>query len=463
MKLLNTLKRYWFVITTSLLIGCLVPLHSENLSKVLVLSIVIILWCLLGIVLKKFTLSSFLILLLILPFNITYQLPYSIGNLVLANPYVDGIFVNYLVPTLSVLDLGVFLLLVSMLFEGYIHLKWKGFTVIKVFLLFALFLIIQNIFGGDFLTLFNSVRLLVFVFTFYQLSLNLKKLLDKRVFVYVLVLSIGLVVFQGLLALIQFSGGSSLGLSFLGESKVVSGMRGSSFIALNNQLYLRGYGTFPHPNVFGGWLMFNMFLGWFLYDGMDRKRDYSIILMVLSSLVMVLTFSRVGYLVTGLIWLVFLVNMFVRINKKHTKKEKTKEFGMVGLVSERVMNLVGGEDSSWSERLDLMRESIQVIKSNLLLGTGLGRFISSMEGVPRSSSGILILQPVHNVFLLLISELGLIGFGLFSTLLYFFFKSKKFTVRFVTVLVCLVIWGMFDHYWVSLGQGVVVLFLLIIL
>ena len=285
-------------------------------------------------------------------------------------------------------------------------------------------------------------------------------------FVYILVLSIGLVVFQGLVALIQFSGGSSLGLSFLGESQVVSGMRGSSYIALNNQLYLRGYGTFPHPNVFGGWLMFNMFLGWFLYDGMDRKRDYSIVLMFLSSLVMVLTFSRIGYLVTGLIWLVFLGNIFVRINTKKQRRsiktERTKEFGMVGLVSERVLNLVGGGDSSWSERLDLMRESILVIKSNLLLGTGIGRFVSSMGSVPRSSSGILILQPVHNVFLLLISELGLVGFGLFSTLLYFFLKNRKFTVRLITVLVCLVIWGMFDHYWVSLGQGITLLLLLIV-
>ena len=175
MKLLNTLKRYWFVITTFLLIGCLVPLYSENIYKVIILSIIILLWCILGIVLKKFTLSSFLILLLILPFNITYQLSYSIGNLVLANPYVDGIFVNYLVPTLSVLDLGVFLLLVSLFFEGLINIKWKGFTFIKVYILFALFLLIQNIFGGDFLTVFSGIRLLVYIFTFYQLSFEFKE------------------------------------------------------------------------------------------------------------------------------------------------------------------------------------------------------------------------------------------------------------------------------------------------
>jgi hypothetical protein len=273
-----------------------------------------------------------------------------------------------------------------------------------------------------------------------------------------MILSFLLILFQGLLALMQFVGGSSLDLGFLGESNVVSGMRGSSFIELNNQLYLRGYGTFPHPNVLGGWLVFNMFFGWFLYDKLNRRLDFSVILIFVSSLFMVLTFSRVGYLITVLIWVVFLCNIFVRINKK----VKTREYGFAGLVSERVLNLIGGGDSSWSERSDLMRSSIQVIRSNLLLGTGLGRFVSSMGSV-RSDGGILILQPVHNIFLLLVSELGLVGFGLFSTLLYFFLRERKFTVRFVTVLVCLVIWGLFDHYWVSLSQGLVMLLIVIIL
>jgi len=264
------------------------------------------------------------------------------------------------------------------------------------------------------------------------------------------------VLVQGFVALIQFSGGSSLGISFLGESQVVSGMMGSSFLTLKDQLYLRGYGTFPHPNVFSGWLVFNMFLGWYLFNRMKRKRDYAIVLMALSSLALVLTFSRVGFLVCGIVWVVFIVNLLFKINIRG------KSFSFVGLLSERALNLVGGGDSSWSDRVELMRCSFVVIRNNFLSGVGLSRFVSGMgEGAPRSSNGILLLQPVHNVFLLCVSELGLIGSGLFGTLLYFFLRRRKFTVRLITVLVSLFIIGMFDHYLFSLGQGMVIVLILL--
>jgi hypothetical protein len=97
------------------------------------------------------------------------------------------------------------------------------------------------------------------------------------------------------------------------------------------------------------------------------------------------------------------------------------------------------------------------------MGVGIGEFTSNMgDTVPRSSNGILLLQPVHNIFLLIVSEIGLIGFGLYSTLLYFFLKDRKFNLRLVISLVTLFIIGMFDHYLFSLPQGLGV-FLLIIL
>jgi len=85
------------------------------------------------------------------------------------------------------------------------------------------------------------------------------------------------------------------------------------------------------------------------------------------------------------------------------------------------------------------------------------------DTVPRSSSGILLLQPVHNVFLLILSEIGLIGFSLFSTLLYFFFKNREWSLRFVMGLVAVFIIGIFDHYLFSLPQGLGILLLLFVL
>jgi len=111
-----------------------------------------------------------------------------------------------------------------------------------------------------------------------------------------------------------------------------------------------------------------------------------------------------------------------------------------------------------------MRASLNIIKENILIGVGIGEFTSNMgDSVPRSSNGILLLQPVHNIFLLIITEVGLIGFGMFSTLLYFFFKDRKLTLRLIIGLLALFIIGMFDHYLFSLPQGLVVFFLIFIL
>jgi O-antigen ligase len=456
------LKKNWNYILSVLLILPLTFLVNENVEKAIFILFLLLIWNILGIYFKDFIKSSFLTLLLLLSFNITYQLPYSVLGIQLAEPFVNGIIVNYLIPTISILDLGVFLLLLSIIFGSKINLEWKGLSFLKIFILFSVYLALQSIFDTSVLGVLNSLRLLLYIFTFYTLYKQKKKLLKGRYLYFILVSSLALVIFQGLLSLLQFNGGTSLGLSFLGESNVVSGMAGSSFIELRNTLYLRGYGTFPHPNVLGGWLIFNILLGWFLYEKFKEIKDdrwgkvLSIVFMILSSLSLILTFSRISFLVCLIVWIAFLFKIFF--------KSKDKNFMFIGLLSERVLNLFTGGDNSWSDRLELMRASLTMIKKNLLIGVGIGEFTSNMgDSVPRSSNGILLLQPVHNILLLIIAEIGLIGFGLYSILLYFFLKNRKFNLRFVIGLVSIFIIGMFDHYLFSLPQGLVVFFLIILI
>jgi hypothetical protein len=111
-----------------------------------------------------------------------------------------------------------------------------------------------------------------------------------------------------------------------------------------------------------------------------------------------------------------------------------------------------------------MKSSFHVIKENLFTGVGLGKFVANMKDtVPRSENGILILQPVHNIFLLIISEIGVVGFPLFCSLVYFFIKRRKWSLRFVMGLVSLFIVGMFDHYLISLPQGLVIFLLIMVI
>ena len=107
-----------------ILFGILVSLLfcSENpLRLITILSSLILLFCFYFFS-KNIFLSSFLYILITLPFNITFQIPQSVqifGNdILLYSPYVEGVYVNYLVPTLSILDLGVILLLLSSLLHN---------------------------------------------------------------------------------------------------------------------------------------------------------------------------------------------------------------------------------------------------------------------------------------------------------------------------------------------------------
>ncbi len=82
--------------------------------------------------------------------------------MILYNPYSNGVFVNYLVPTLSILDLGLFLLTVSILKEVKIEVLRKIFQNVKWYLItFLVFILLQNIFLFDFLVLLNTVRFVI--------------------------------------------------------------------------------------------------------------------------------------------------------------------------------------------------------------------------------------------------------------------------------------------------------------
>lgn len=457
MRTNSFLKKYWYVIVFIFLFLPLIFLYKENSCKSLIIISSLILWISLGKFLKSFTLSSILFLILVFPFNITYLLPTEVGNIVLSQPFVNGIIVNYLIPTLSILDLFVFLSLLSLIIEKKIRFKWKGLSFLKIFLLFSLLLLMQSIFVGSFVSIFNSFYLLLYIFTFYQIFLNRRDILKKKYLIYIFLLSIILVLFQGIVAFLQFRRGTSLGIPFLGESKVVSGMWGSSFVSLNNQLFLRGYGTFPHPNVFGGWLVFNMFLGWYLFENIVKKRGYAFILIFFSFITIFLTFSRVSIFISLLIGIGFLYEILIR------NKKGVRSIAFLGLLFQRFINL-GGGDTGWSDRVGLMKASFEILRKNFLIGVGLSQFVSNMEdNIPRTSRGILLLQPVHNIFLLILSELGLIVGGLFFYLLSYFLRNRDYNLRFIVVLISILIIFFFDHYLFTLPQGKVIFFLLFLM
>ena len=118
--------------------------------------------------------------------------------------------------------------------------------------------------------------------------------------------------------------------------------------------------------------------------------------------------------------------------------------------------LFTGSDTSVVDRRNLLKESVFVIKKNILRGVGLGKFVEYMgENAPLTKNGLYLLQPVHNIFVLLLAEFGVIGFFSFFFLLFGILRRniKKFNIFVILIILSVIGIGLVDHYFVSLPQG----------
>jgi hypothetical protein len=96
----------------------------------------------------------------------------------------------------------------------------------------------------------------------------------------------------------------------------------------------------------------------------------------------------------------------------------------------------------------------------LLFGIGQGQFVLNMQKYPERISESWQFQPVHNVFLLIWSELGIIGLGLFLLFIikilrhyYDFLSSCIVNHHFKAILVGFIFIMLFDHYFWDIQQG----------
>lgn len=462
MNITKFFKLYKFQLSVVVLLTIpLLFLIRDNLAKVIVLESFTIIWFVLSFKTKRFVLPSLLYILITLPFNLTYQLPLHV-LFFNTDPFVNGMYTNYLVPTLSVLDIGLVLLTFSYIYEyGLKHTKVILQKYKLYFVLFAIFLVLQNLLKLNLVSIIGSVRLLLAILTL-LFSIDYFKIQQhKEILKYVALVTFINVLIQGIIGILQFKGGASLGLSFLGESQIISGMQGSSFVTLNGAVFLRAYGAFPHPNILAGYLIMSILLCIYLLK--NSKGSYKVLAIItaaLSGVFVLFTFSRIAILLAILIFVVTLLSLL--------SKKKLYSFAPILLIT-RFLNLFSGGDTSWKDRVNLMKSSFLVIKNNLILGTGLGNFTKGMEGyVPKTTNEIFLVQPVHNVLLLMFAELGILG-----TLLYLLFMGKillsntsKMDWFKWLIVITLVVIGCFDHYLWSLPQGMIiggVLFMLVIL
>jgi hypothetical protein len=115
---------------------------------------------------------------------------------------------------------------------------------------------------------------------------------------------------HAVLGIIQFCTQWVVGSKWLGMATQDPMVPGVSVIESMGKRWLRAYGGFPHPNIFGGWLLMGLVSSIEYRVSSKKDRALKILILATFSSVLVLTFSRSAWLafvlVMGSIALLFL-------------------------------------------------------------------------------------------------------------------------------------------------------------
>lgn len=269
------------------------------------------------------------------------------------------------------------------------------------------------------------------------------------------------IIFEGFLAVCQFLFGRSIGFWIFGERDFSLATHLIATFNWYGQVFLRPYGTFSHPNVLSAFIVICLPVTIYLYFDARRSRIISRMLGIALSvgiLSAVLTFSRGSLLVLGVESLISL-------------KRRVKLFLMASLlilpfVFVRFDSAFNFDYLSISRREELAEIAFTQFLSHPFFGVGLNNFISETASSNLVSGQNRFLQPVHNIFLLALSESGLIGLtgliGLIGVSIFRLWKNREYP----KAKLMLGLWGvilflgMFDHYFLTIAQGQRLLFLI---
>lgn len=258
------------------------------------------------------------------------------------------------------------------------------------------------------------------------------------------------------LGLLQFLLGRSLGFWVLGERDFSVTTPLVAKFNYYDKIFLRPYSTFSHPNLFGGFLMVTMPL--VLYGLPKVFRKIALILGLLGCATVLVTFSRPA--------LILLAVYFLVIYRKYWKLMLVTLVLLSPLVVVRFVSIFTFDTLAILRRQELQEYSVELFKRHIWSGTGVNNFVNALAIDKILVGTSRFLQPVHNIFLLILSETGLIGLAgfllMFLTSVYKNIKNDNYLSRILLAsLLSITFLGLFDHYFITLPQGQRVLFLIL--
>jgi len=232
-------------------------------------------------------------------------------------------------------------------------------------------------------------------------------------------------VLPAMLGIWQFFSQSTLAFKWLGLAEHIASNPGAS-VVVGDEIgrWLRAYGTFSHPNVFGGYLVMVIVLMLFAHAKCEKLRKceittFSIIYILIIS-ALFFSFSRSALLA---LIIVILLNCFIVFWRKKYLSPITYHLSLIFLITiilsiilfpalkVRILTASPNEVTSVVERAQGFNESWEIFKDNLWLGVGTGNYTAYLQKTDPTRQPWEY-QPVHNVGLLFLAESGVVGVAL---------------------------------------------------
>jgi len=381
--------------------------------------------------------------------------------------HVFGIRVDYLAPKIFLTDLLIVLLFIFWILSKkniaknishFLTRRKTAFTTIFIALFVFLNISLAQV---PAVSLVKWLKILEVLFVFHFIRTEAK---DIKEYLYgPIYYSIYLFSAIGILQFI-FKGTLGNLFYYLGERTFDLHTPGIALFTFLGNNFLRAYSTFSHPNSFAGYLLvafsFLFFSGYISRKRFCEKLSFYTIFFSAFAF----TFSRSAFIA---LLLIFFLDYLYR-KTRFLNKYAFSLILAVSLIISLLMPLV-------SEHLltrDKLAESLEdraimavvagrMVSDKFILGEGFNNFIVKLPEYTTMSRSIWTLQPVHNIFLLVFSETGIIGLLIF---VYMFFGSfNKFPKKGSSLekvinysLLAILLTGLTDHYWLTLQQNILI-------
>ena len=382
--------------------------------------------------------------------------------------------------------------------------------------------------GNTNLALFRSLKLAEFYLLFLYLAYNVSRLpreyemfhVEHFVFlrggtfirsVFRIFIALGFI--QAIIGITQAILQHSVGLFWLKESLISLNIDGVANVMLFGHKFIRAYGLFPHPNILGGFLLVSIIFTYFYSKlfhpsrNVPPQQECSIwnilrgkhgtflnIALIIQILALLLTFSKSAILGLFIVicyggYKMFRARPVICHSGFYGVEHFYRYLITIVIILALFITILGFNINSLlfkslNERLLYLNVSRETIVNNPIVGIGMGQFVENMQKYSSVFLANWQYQPVHNVFLLIWSELGIIGLVLFILFLWKVFHAcpvgqncstwnnsvptgveqvgllRGGTV-FKGILLGFIIIMLFDHYLWDIQQGQIMLWLVL--